>query len=84
MIQIGPKVNENENLGSIWYHSEPSEVPYSPNQYLDRGLSLITAMGLQPNSGDMGEEGVKKATKNVTSLMDVPTEKGKRKNVSQS
>ena len=24
------------NLGSIWYHSEPSEVPYSPNQYLDR------------------------------------------------
>ena len=24
------------DLGPIWYHSEPSEVPYSPNQYLDR------------------------------------------------
>ena len=24
------------HLGSIWYHSEPSEVPYSPNQYFDR------------------------------------------------
>ena len=21
-------------LGPIWYHSEPSEVPYSPNQFL--------------------------------------------------
>ena len=23
-----------DNLGSIWYHSEPSDVPYSPNQFL--------------------------------------------------
>ena len=22
------------NLGPIWYHSEPSDVPYSPNQFL--------------------------------------------------
>ena len=22
------------HLGSIWYHSEPLEVPYSPNQFL--------------------------------------------------
>ena len=22
------------NLGPIWYHSEPSNVPYSPNQFL--------------------------------------------------
>ena len=22
------------HLGSIWYQSEPSDVPYSPNQYL--------------------------------------------------
>ena len=22
------------HLGSIWYHSEPSDVPYSPNQFL--------------------------------------------------
>ena len=21
-------------LGPIWYHSEPSDVPYSPNQFL--------------------------------------------------
>ena len=24
----------NNNLGSIWYHPEPSYVPCSPNQYL--------------------------------------------------
>ena len=23
-----------DHLGSIWYHSEPSNVPYSPNQFL--------------------------------------------------
>ena len=23
-----------DHLGSIWYHSEPLEVPYSPNQFL--------------------------------------------------
>ena len=23
------------HLGPIWYHSEPSDVPYSPNQFLD-------------------------------------------------
>ena len=22
------------HLGQIWYHSEPSDVPYSPNQFL--------------------------------------------------
>ena len=31
-------LNVNEwppnHLGSIWYHSEPSDVPYSPNQFL--------------------------------------------------
>ena len=24
----------HEHLGPIWYHSEPSDVPYSPNQFL--------------------------------------------------
>ena len=24
----------NTHLGPIWYHSEPSDVPYSPNQFL--------------------------------------------------
>ena len=24
------------HLGPIWYHSEPSDVPYSPNQFLGR------------------------------------------------
>ena len=24
----------NAHLGPIWYHSEPSDVPYSPNQFL--------------------------------------------------
>ena len=37
-------LNEHEwplnHLGSIWYHSKPSEVPYSPNQYLDRDFIL--------------------------------------------
>ena len=28
--QGGPQTN----LGSIWYHTEPSYVPYSPNQFL--------------------------------------------------
>ena len=23
------------HLGPIWYHSEPSDVPYSPNQFFD-------------------------------------------------
>jgi hypothetical protein len=23
-----------DHLGSIWYHSEPSDVPYSANQFL--------------------------------------------------
>ena len=23
-------------LGPIWYHLEPSDIPYSPNQFLDR------------------------------------------------
>ena len=22
------------HLGTIWYHSEPSDIPYSPNQFL--------------------------------------------------
>jgi hypothetical protein len=25
-------------LGAIWYHSEPSDVPYSSNQYLGWGF----------------------------------------------
>ena len=28
-------------LGSIWYHSEPSDVPYSPNQF--RALDFFAA-----------------------------------------
>jgi hypothetical protein len=27
-----------EQLGSIWYHSEPLEVPCYPNQFLDWGF----------------------------------------------
>ena len=28
-------LNDSLNhLGSIWYHSEPSDLPYSPNQFL--------------------------------------------------
>ena len=29
-------INEvtHAHLGSIWYHSEPSDIPYSPNQFL--------------------------------------------------
>ena len=32
-------------LGLIWYHSEPSDVPYSPNQFLalEFVLPLLTA-----------------------------------------
>ena len=30
MIMSGP----SNHLGSIWYHSEPSDVPYYPNQFL--------------------------------------------------
>ena len=36
----GPLVALNDeklilnDLGPIWYHSEPSDVPYSPNQFL--------------------------------------------------
>ena len=26
------------HLGPIWYHSEPSDVPHSPNQFLVHGL----------------------------------------------
>ena len=36
------------HLRSIWYHSEPSGVPYSPNQFLalDFFLSFLTARQL--------------------------------------
>ena len=26
------------HLGPIWYHSKPSGIPYSPNQFLDRNF----------------------------------------------
>ena len=29
------------NLGSIWYHSEPSNVPYSPNHFLSRDFFML-------------------------------------------
>ena len=38
------------HLGLIWYHSEPLEVPYSPNQFLGWDFFAIsyskTALGL--------------------------------------
>ena len=33
--QNDPKQLNHAHLGPIWYHSEPSDVPYSPNQFLD-------------------------------------------------
>ena len=24
----------HDHLGPVWYHSEPSDIPYSPNQFL--------------------------------------------------
>ena len=27
-------IRNEHDLGSIWYHSDPSDVPYSPNQFL--------------------------------------------------
>ena len=37
------------NLGPIWYHLEPSDFPYSPNQFLvwDFFLTLLTTRELQ-------------------------------------
>ena len=38
------------NLGSIWYHSEPSDFPYSPNQFLSWDFSFSkTAIGVTFN-----------------------------------
>ena len=43
------KGDTHANLGQIWYHSEPSDVPYSPNQFLgwDFFLPFITLNRLQ-------------------------------------
>ena len=32
----------HNHLGSIWYHSEPLEVPYSPNQFLGLDFFAIS------------------------------------------
>ena len=32
----------NDHLGLIWYDSEPLEVPYYPNQYLERDFFAIS------------------------------------------
>ena len=42
------------HLGLIWYHSEPSDVPYSPNQFLALDFFFATsyskkALGPLPN-----------------------------------
>ena len=29
-------------LGPIWYHSEPPDIPYSPNQFLDRDFFVTS------------------------------------------
>ena len=34
MIQTDPKGVTQAHLGPIWYHSEPSDVPSSSNQFL--------------------------------------------------
>ena len=51
--QIDPKwlkgsLMLNAHLGPIWYHSEPSDVHYSPNQFLalDFFLPFLTARRL--------------------------------------
>ena len=36
------------HLGSIWYHSEPSDVPYFPNQFL--GFDFFCCFLLQTGS----------------------------------
>ena len=38
------------NLGPIWYHSEPSNVPYSPNQFL--GWDFFCSFLQQDGSND--------------------------------
>ena len=30
------------HLGPIWYHSEPSDVPYSPNQFLGWDIFAVS------------------------------------------
>ena len=50
------------HLGSIWYHSEPSDVPYSPNQFLGWDFfatfysktALVSRPGRQIASYQMG------------------------------
>ena len=40
------------HLGSIWYHSEPSDVPYSPNQLLALDFAASygkTALAMRKN-----------------------------------
>ena len=31
---LNDKAVTHAHLGPIWYHSKPSDVPYSPNQFL--------------------------------------------------
>ena len=42
------------HLGSIWYHSEPLEVPYFPNQFL--GLDFFCRFLQQTGSSSKGSE----------------------------
>ena len=37
------------HLGQIWYHSEPSDVPYSPNQFFGWELGPDHSMKTSPN-----------------------------------
>ena len=46
------------HLGPIWYHSKPSDVPYSPNQFLGwdlfcRLLQKDSSIYLVPNTFDL-------------------------------
>ena len=38
------------HLGPIWYHSEPSEVPHSPNQFLTASYSKMALVFAPPHT----------------------------------
>ena len=42
------KAVTHTHLGPMWYHSEPSDIPYSPNQFLgwDFFLPFLTTRQL--------------------------------------
>ena len=51
---MGPKWSMSEllnHLGSIWYHSEPSDIPYSEN--LPRPISWFGLFLQQNNSNEI-------------------------------